>query len=295
MVKVIGGKIPPKEHKKLQIEDALDDIFERVVFAKPLPPKGIRRDCLFLPHHMGPMWADVGVERDDIGFFHPDDVNSPELIWPVGVGLITHGNNSEWGNHILCQYWQSEPAKRLRGGHRFVGRKNLGHYHGYLAADMQFHSVVNYAAWHFGRWRNIEPIRYDESFIALAPNAGAAPLAQPRVAVGEDDIGARCALGQSVALTYRYEWGAQFSIDGSARIVIPATPRGILELFNDRDKPCDRDRRAALRHWVSQHRRRKRGGDFSLVREHLRGSTKFSWRGFDVEIKPSQFDMERAP
>ena len=110
---------------------------------------------------------------------------------------------------------------------------------------------------------------------------------------GELTVGERAALMQSMALTYRYEWGAQFSIGKSARIIVPTTPQGALELFNDRDKPQDNDRRAALRHWVRQHLRKKPGGDFSKVREHLRGHTVFSWRGFDVVLRPSQFDLEQ--
>ena len=123
-------------------------------------------------------------------------------------------------------------------------------------------------------------------------DAGMAPI-QRYVDTGENDVGIRVAMGQSIALTHRYEWGAQFSFPGSPKVIVPTTPRGILELFNDRDKPESLDPRKALKHWVSEHIRRAKCGSFQHVISHLRGELKFSWRGFDVEIKPAQFDLEK--
>lgn len=294
--KVSGGKIPPKEHRKLVTEDAVGDILERMIFAKPIDPKGVRRDCMFLPHEMGPMWAGNPVGEDDLNFWHWAEVNSAEIVWPMKIGVVFRRRAfGGWSNHLHCIYAQSANAKVMRGKYRFIGSKNVAIAQGFLEQDGTWTSAIDFAAWHWGKWRDAGRIYYDDAFIRNVRPEGGAPIVTGfRSEEGEMNLGQQAAMAQSMALTYRYEWGAQFSIDGSARIIIPVTPAGVLELFNDRDKPADRDRRAALRHWVRSHLRTQSGGDFSRVREHLRGHTKFNWRGFDVVIRPSQFDEERT-
>lgn len=295
MTKVVGGKIPPKEHRKLKVEDHLDRIFNKLIFAKLTDDiKDIRRDCMFLPEDMGPMWAHIPSEKDDLMFNAPEEVNHPKLVWPLRVGIIHDiKSHDEWGPHLELNWWESAAAEKLRGRYRFTSKYNIGWFMGKLTNDMRFMPCAMYGAWHSGKWMTAQRIKYNQDFLSAVNDGGTAPL-ERYVATGEDDIGIRCALGQSVGLTYRYEWGAQFSIGKTAKVIVPTTPRGILELFNDRNKPVDRDRRAALRHWVSQHARRRSAGDFTHVRAHLRGQTKFQWRGFDVTIRPSQFDREKA-
>lgn len=295
-VQIRGGKIPPKEHRKLLTEDAVNDILERMIFSRLHERRGSRKDCRFSPHEMGPMWTRPPVDDDGHIFWAPSEVNHPELVWPVGVGAVFHKRgDADWGDHLHCLYAQSVEAKQLRGRYKFVGKHNLAVFEGILEKSGTWTPVVDYAAWHWGTWRDAGRIHYDDAFMSnVRPEGGAPAVAGFRPIKGEAPVGERAALAQSMALTYRYEWGAQFAIDGSARIIVPVTPEGALELFNDRDKPADKDRRAALRHWVSQHLRQKPGGDFSGVRAHLRGATSFNWRGFDVVLRPSQYDEEQA-
>lgn len=295
--KVLGGKIPPKEHKKLITEDAANDVLERMIFAKRVDIQGARKDCLFLPHEMGPMWVRNPVEEDDLMFWDASEVNNPDLVWPMSVGVIfrNQAGNGWKTDYLHCIYAETVEARRLRGQYRFVGSRNIAVYEGFLERTSEWVSAVDYAAWHWGQWRDAGRIHYDGAFISnIRPEGGAPITTGHKVERGEMPIGERAGFAQSMALTYRYEWGAQFSIDGSARIIVPVTPDGALELFNDRNKPADSDRRAALRHWVSSHLRTQRGGDFSRVRSHLRGATSFNWRGFDVVIRPSQFDEEQS-
>lgn len=289
------GKIPPKEHRKLVTEDAVSEILERLVFARMQRDFQASKDCQFMPHDMGPMWARSPVDDQDLLFWDWQEVNNPDLVWPVGVGVVFRKRSDpEWGDHLHCIYAESVDAKKLRGKCRYAGVRNIAVAEGFLELGGNWTSAVDFAAWHWGQWRDAGRIRYDETFMRNVRPEGGAPIApRRRVLSGELNIGQRAALAQSMALTYRYEWGAQFSIEGSARVIIPVTPDGALELFNDRNKPVDRDRRAALRHWVSAHLRTSRGGDFSRVREHLRGCVSFTWRGFDVVIRPSQYDQER--
>lgn len=293
-VQVRGGKIPPKEHKKLLTEDAVDYILERLIFSKASSWKNVRSECKFTPHQMGPLWAASPYEEDDRGFFHPDAVNHPKLVWPLSFGAVFRGRDGNWGDHLHCIYAMDASPVILRGRCKFAGKHNMAMYEGILDKNNTWFSVLNYASWHWGAWRDAGLIRYDEAFLRnVRPEGGAPSTAGHPVDEGEMPLGDRAAMFQSMALTYRYEWGAQFSIDSSAKIIIPVTPAGVLELFNDRNKPQDNDRRAALRHWVSRHMRSTSGGNFSEVRRHLRGETRFSWRGFDVVIRPSQFDEDR--
>lgn len=290
-MKIVGGKIGAKEHNKLRHEDAIDNILDRLIFAKPLEMRNVRKDCLFLPHQMGPMWM-RGVGESDLMFATPEDVNHPELVWPLSVGAVWPKQDEGCAQSIQCNYWESVAPKVLRGKYRFVGKYNIGYFHGQFIEENKFLSAVEYGSWSFGRWRSAQRLRFDEAFLDAVPDAGTAPIAR-YVDKGEDDVGILCALGASIGLTYRYEWGAQFSIGNSARVIVPTTPEGIKQLFDDRDKPEYKDRRSAIRHWVKEHLRRKSTQDFSSVRRHMRGETQFSWRGFDVKICPSQYDIEK--
>lgn len=296
MTKVVGGKIPEKEHRKLKIEDRVEFMLDRMIFAKPIwdREKDVVGAAKFTPSQMGPMWISLLDDAERLSFFHPDDVNSWDLVWPMRFGFSSfRRGDDEWGDHVHCNWFETVDPKALRGKFRNFGRRNVAWMTGYITSDMKFHTSHMVGSWFSGKWGTAQRLRYDGAFMDAVRDAGMAPR-ERLVTFGEDDIGSRIAIGQTMALTYRYEWGAQFSIGRSARVIIPTTPGGVLELFNDRDKPEDRDRRAALRHWVRQHLRRKRRGDFSKVRAHLRGSTKFSWRGFDVEIVPSAYDEERS-
>lgn len=289
--KIVGGNIPQKEHKKLVTEDMVSDMITRTMSARVITGKNLRQECLFTPSQFGPMWVSPLIS-DDTLFAPPEDINHPDICWPMSIGNLNYDFSKEHGRSIQFTYWQSVDPKKLRGRFKFVGRKNIGFYVGYLERNGDFVSAVQYAGWDGTRWRTCRRLGYEDSFLDAVRNSGGAPIKEA-LDIGEDNIGIRAAMGQSVALTMRYEWGAQFSLKGSPKVIVPTTPRGILELFNDRDKPEDKDRRAALKHWVNQHIRRSQAGSFRHVRSHLRGELSFSWRGYDVTIKPSQFDVEK--
>ena len=60
----------------------------------------------------------------------------------------------------------------------------------------------------------------------------------------------------------------------------------VKSLFALRDVPEGKQRRAALRHWVAKHLRRKPSNyeEMVEVRKHLRGKTDFSWMGMSGSI-----------
>ena len=101
-------------------------------------------------------------------------------------------------------------------------------------------------------------------------------------------------LSFSIALTRRYEWSVSIGMDDSPKLTFTSDPAGLRAMFADRDKPEDRIRRAPLRHWVSEHWRKKRSSpeDREFILQHLRGATPFKWYGYDCILRPSPYDLE---
>lgn len=282
-----------KELTKLRTEEGVSRYVTRLMHCKSEAKglKSVRRDCLFLPRDFGPLWVSHIAQDNDLLFAPPEEINSPEICWPMNIGWANPRITRE-RDDIEFNYWQTVDPKKLRGVVRFTGRKNIAWYYGRLGRDGNFLSSVMYAAWTGARWKTAPLLRYDQNFFSNVRDSGMGIMAR-FIDKGEDDIGIQAALGQSVALTFRYEWGAQFSFPGSPKVIVPTTPRGILELFNDREKTEGMDRRAALKHWVSEHIRKKKTNSFEHVIAHLRGNLKFHWRGYDVEIKPAKYDLEK--
>jgi hypothetical protein len=102
-----------------------------------------------------------------------------------------------------------------------------------------------------------------------------------------------------VAFTRQFFWGVELGWEGSPTVRIPTDALGVREVFRLRDLPEGKGRRAALRHWVEEHWRKSRTEALGapveelLVREHLRGATRFDWRGLVCTIHPSLYDLKR--
>jgi hypothetical protein len=102
-------------------------------------------------------------------------------------------------------------------------------------------------------------------------------------------------LGLGVALSLRYEWTVAFGLGEGPRIRFLTDPAGARAAFRLRDLPPGRERRAALRHWVQAHNRRKHDDSEARawVRRHLRGATEFVWNDMRCSISPPPYDVER--
>jgi len=90
-------------------------------------------------------------------------------------------------------------------------------------------------------------------------------------------------------MVQREEWTVDFSVD-DVTTCWPTDAEGVRSLFKTRKKDEGRTRRQALRHWVSEHWRKKRNSDEATiaVRGHLRGVTDFEWFGMRCRVSPPE-------
>ncbi len=99
-----------------------------------------------------------------------------------------------------------------------------------------------------------------------------------------------------IELRREYLWSVLLGEVGIPRARFTTDAIGVREAFRLRDLPPGKDRRAALRHWVSEHWRKRRdagANDWSWVREHLRGASEFTWNGLSCRIEPSRNDAKK--
>jgi|SRR5581483_6031312 len=92
-------------------------------------------------------------------------------------------------------------------------------------------------------------------------------------------------------------WRVEIGWSDQPSVSFSTDPVGVREVFRLRDIPDGKQRRTALRHWVTEHWRQNRdtdGAEAIKVHEHLRGTTSFTWRGLRCRIVTSQLDLERV-
>lgn len=94
------------------------------------------------------------------------------------------------------------------------------------------------------------------------------------------------------AFNHRYDALMEFPLINGITIAFPVNLAQIKEVLKDRDKPENGKRRSSLVHLVSQHKRETKQ-NLIYVREHLRGKIECKWRGWDVTLHPSRYDIER--
>lgn len=260
------------------------DVIRRIIDIPPLDGSTMRearKDWLKPPHITQFKGIDpillYGTEAD--WFFHPQDC-TPLVVWPIDVCTI-HKPNSEFG--LMVQRYRSITPKEARGYASrispFMLRRDVGaEYRGkFITAS----GILSYLG---GRWPDAQGrITYE--------GPSDIPVRQGVIADNIDSGG----LAIAVALRQRYEWAVNIGFEKSPSVRIVTDPTGMKELFRLREVADGRDRRDTLMTWVSDHWRKQRVDDDieTYVRQHLRGTTKFQWRGMECEIVPAQFDIEQ--
>lgn len=203
-----------------------------------------------------------------------DDGSEP-AVWPIDIGVAM---NFDENNTIRIAAASSINPKVVRGVARRVSRWNLVYY--FLEIN-EHGELIDHGSEYFGRFnKEWVSLLQGGNFVAGCSRSDPVSRAVPLV------IG--CALRQ------RYEWSAIFSFPYGLKLRYGCDARGALELFRDRDKP-EEGRRSALLHWVRKHwRKTSNPDDAKEIRKHLRGVTKISWRGMDVCIVPSEYEIETS-
>jgi len=264
------------------------DLMNRIYAAQPLP-KGTarfsRRDQLAPPSvsefkGIDPVLLYGG---DDEWFFRPEDC-SPLVEWPIDVAMVRDVPDDDDDDSVSFHVTRlrSVTPKDVRGMvHRispFMLRKDvLAHDRGRL---MTASGVVTYFG---GQW-------IDADKRTIWDETREIPMAS-----GPDKYATTMGgLAIALALRHRYEWAVNVGWEQSPSIRIVTDPTGLKELFRLRDVPSSGDRREALMAWVSSHWRKTRADQDveTYVRKHLRGATKFEWKGLACEVVPSRYDME---
>jgi hypothetical protein len=100
-----------------------------------------------------------------------------------------------------------------------------------------------------------------------------------------------------LAMTQYYEWTCFIrETPNSVGIRIPIHPSASKEVFMMRNIPEGAKRKRAIVNYVKDHYRTVKGlGNEReiLIKKHFRGDLKFNWRGLEVHVTPSPYDLNR--
>jgi hypothetical protein len=245
------------------------------ILEQPLPDKrGTRKDWLSPPplasfQHLEPMGFGLA---DDRKCFDPR-ICTPDVEWPLDVALVSD-IVAESSDGFVMQRTRTVSTKEVRGyAARFSPFMVRADFAQLMDRDLHTGSAI--LAWMSGQWREAQNY---PSFRGPVPKEHYLQIN----------------LATSIALRRRYEWGVSLGLDNSPSVRFVTDPTGVKDVFRIRDLPEGKDRREALMTWISDHWRQDRTDpDMErYVRKHLRGSTKFSWRGFGCELLPAPFDVE---
>jgi len=100
-----------------------------------------------------------------------------------------------------------------------------------------------------------------------------------------------------LSLTYDYEWSCYIKEKPeSLGIRIPIHPSSSKEVFMMRNLPEGKTRKRAIVNFVKEHYRTIKGNGNErkvLIEKHFRGDLKFNWRGLEVHVTPSPYDLRK--
>jgi hypothetical protein len=100
-----------------------------------------------------------------------------------------------------------------------------------------------------------------------------------------------------LSLTYDYEWSCYIKEKpDSLGVRIPIHPSSSKEVFMMRNLPEGKTRKRAIVNFVKDHYRTIKGNGNErkvLIEKHFRGDLKFNWRGLEVHVTPSPYDLRK--
>lgn len=225
-------------------------------------------------------FTDVGLTHGGLNFIADHDLTPRDVRWPLDVKIIIpqmnaiDGGGADWS---LNRY-RSLDARTIRGRVSPALPHPVEWTIGWPAGGACFRNIFGYAGPR--RWVNI----------TKAGNVW------KHTTDDRAEFSERVQLALELWQLRPQQWRVYFALDDKPGVELPTDPLGAQEAFRLRDIPDGRERRTALRHWVTEHWRADRTdpGVETKVREHLRGANQFSWGGLNCRITPSLIDLDRA-
>lgn len=206
----------------------------------------------------------------------PRDLSRPVRFGVLGDLFEEDGASA--GFH-LCHVHAASKAE-LRAAGRLPFLSPYPHLAVSLAILQPFERAREYTHGFVG-WHSAEKM-----WVRFGPNIRPAPDAS---------LHERVALSLSMQFSARYDWHVTIAArPGAPRIALPCAPSEARKLFAGRDLPPGRSRRAALRHWVTEHFRGVQTERPVGVRSHFRGAQAFDWAGLSCAVEPSEYDRDRV-
>lgn len=278
-----------------RLGDLADQLLERLLLCEKSPAFASLKKSYV--NGWGNLWAvDYYVidgfcdELDGGGRFYLTTPEAEQVVerWPIDVGFVAR-HDDHWQFTRIA----TPQLSALRGLTTITPAKCLVLSHAWLRDDDRAAPAENTILGFLGgKWKSIESNVVRQS----TSNMNGDTIMQMRRLPPQSEIDATISIGFAIPLTERYDWHVAFGFaDHGPRVIFPTNPSGCLALFRSRNLGSGEKRRAALRHWVTNHYRQI-GADntnLSYIRDHLRGNTRFIWNGLDCELLVSEFDLEK--
>lgn len=218
-----------------------------------------------------------------------------ELFWPIDTASLVLGAYDDDGNEAtsIIRTWTASP-KEYRGKIPIMYPKMLNISSGYIPNGKfddygrKLYALVN------DTWKNIH-VQVKQT-CSMSSSGGWKSKALFEYDERPQHTANVIMLHFGLRLTERYYWHVaigRLPNGQGPRVLIPTSASACLSLLRDRDAPEGRNRREALKHWVSAHYRDTGSDNLSYVCQHLRANTKFTWHGFHCELLVSEYDYEK--
>lgn len=266
-------------------ESLIDSIMEKIIFSAPLKQQapvlsgyGNLERCDFL-------LLNEMTLGDDWQVLVADAKGNAEAQWPIDVSMVNR--REEEGYSLLMRVATVFPAD-VRGSVRMCPPKMVAIVCCWIYDTGKCASETRIAGLVGGRWVDIEHAQVT----TRGGHMWRKTHEDQRMA---EEVHNSVWMATAAALTMRYSWHVAVGFDDGPRLLLATDPQGVRALLKDREVSEGAARRAAMRNWVREHFRQHRveADALTYVREHLRGSTRCRWYGYDCEVLVSAFDLER--
>lgn len=280
-----------KPWAKIKIAEVVDHVLSTVILSSVCAPRTCFEKTLHSAalanlqgtdfHIVDHSIPEIEPVRNDF-VLRPDDAKDGiGVSWPFDMGMAfpntrrTDPVTQLESDAVTLTRLATIGPKDVRGCARIIPSKLLS-YSSVAFVNGIAHPTVAALGMLGNQWRVIDP-----TSMAISSQEAVRTVAD--MAVG-------------LVLEARYNWHIAVGYsDTSPRLLLPTGPKGAMAFLKHREVEPGQERRAAIKHWVSQHYRENSENEDSIVfvRQHLRGHTQFLWNGLFCELLVSEYDLER--